>query len=67
MAWTFWVRPDYNGRYGRLSLLRSTIVTKVENMLDTVRRLIVRAMPSGDLVISTFIAHKIIIIKKICL
>ena len=50
-------------RYGRLSSLRTKLMTSAKDMLDTVRRLIVRPM-SMDLCISVFTAHKIIIIKK---
>ena len=50
-------------RYGRLSSLRPTFVTKIMDMLDTVRRLTVRAL-SADLHDLTFIAQNIIIKKK---
>ena len=53
-------------RYGRLSSLLPTFVNEVKDMLDTVRQFTVTAM-SEDLEMSTFTAHKIAIIKKICL
>ena len=52
-------------RYGCLSSLRTKFMTSAKDMVDTVRRLIIRPM-SEDLCISTFTAHKIIIVKKNC-
>ena len=53
-------------RYGCLSSLRPTFVTKVKDMLDADRLLTVRPM-SEDIDISMFTAHKNINIKKTCL
>ena len=69
MAWAILERTDLikdDERYGRLSSLRPTYVTKVVDMLDTVRRLKVRTI-SADLHTFTFTVQKTIHIKKKCL
>ena len=69
MAWAILERTDLikdDERYGRLSSLRPTYVTKVVDMLDTVRRLTVRTI-SADLHTFTFTVQKTIRIKKKCL
>ena len=53
-----------NERYGRLSSLRHKFTTSVKDTPYTIRRLIVRPM-SGDLCISTFTSHKLMIIKTL--
>ena len=69
MAWAILERTDLikdDERYGRLSSLRPTYVTKVVDMLDTVKRLTVRTI-SADLYTFTFTVQKTIRIKKKCL
>ena len=71
MAWAILERTDLikdEERYGLLSALRPTFMTKNKDMLDTVRRLTVRATCiSAALHIFTFKAQRIIIRKKTCL
>ena len=69
MTWAILERTDLikdDERYGRLSSLRPTYVTKVVDMLDTVRRLTVRTI-SADLHTFRFTVQKTIRIKKKCL
>ena len=49
-----------------LPSLRPKFMIKVKDMLDTIRRLLCRAL-FGDLDISRFTANKIIIVQKNCL